>query len=146
MLRLVAVVRTDVSEERIASIIMGTRMGEVGTTLAFFIVTAVKTSNITIKEVCRNCQILSVKTSTSMFLHKGHVLKSVLGSEEHFSYFGPDYPKFLLTGLATVSCTYFIQHLLILPSQIQILFSTMLIISSLKYSLYSLFSIEGCRG
>jgi hypothetical protein len=34
MLRLVALVRTDVSEERIASIIRVTRIGELGTTLA----------------------------------------------------------------------------------------------------------------
>jgi hypothetical protein len=34
MLRRVAVVRTDVSEERIASIIRVTRIGEIGTTLA----------------------------------------------------------------------------------------------------------------
>jgi hypothetical protein len=34
MLRRVAVVRADVSEERIASIIRATRMGELGTTLA----------------------------------------------------------------------------------------------------------------
>jgi hypothetical protein len=35
MLRLVALVRTDVSEERSASIIRVTRIGELGTTLAF---------------------------------------------------------------------------------------------------------------
>jgi hypothetical protein len=62
MLRRVALVRTDVSEERIAFIIMVTRIGELGTTLAprflqeppcvtspkteFFVVTAVKTSNL----------------------------------------------------------------------------------------------------
>jgi hypothetical protein len=34
MFRSVAVVRTDVSEERIVSIIRGTRIGEQGTTLA----------------------------------------------------------------------------------------------------------------
>jgi hypothetical protein len=62
----VALVRTDVSEERSASFIRVTRLGELGTTLAatsnrrtlrrntitsqkipFFIVTAVKTSNLT---------------------------------------------------------------------------------------------------
>jgi hypothetical protein len=77
MVRYVALVRTDVSEERSASVIMVTRIGELGTTLAvtsnrrtlryvppkrrflqepdgvssqktaFFIVTAVKTSNPT---------------------------------------------------------------------------------------------------
>jgi hypothetical protein len=57
MLLRVALVRTDVSEERIASIIRVTRIGELETTLAvtsnrstlreFFIVTAVKTSNLT---------------------------------------------------------------------------------------------------
>jgi hypothetical protein len=52
MLRRVALVITDVSEERIASIIRVTRIGELGTTLAvtcnreFFIVTAVETSNL----------------------------------------------------------------------------------------------------
>jgi hypothetical protein len=55
MLRRVALVRTDVSEEPSASFIRVTRIGEVGTTLAitsnrrtqFYIVTAVKTSNLT---------------------------------------------------------------------------------------------------
>jgi hypothetical protein len=60
MLRRVALVRTDVSEELSASFIRVTRIGELGTTLAvishqrmlrrnmpFFIVTAVKTSNLT---------------------------------------------------------------------------------------------------
>jgi hypothetical protein len=62
MLRRVALVRTDVSEELSSSIIRVTRLGELETTLAvtsnrgtllisqktaFFIVTAVKTSNIT---------------------------------------------------------------------------------------------------
>jgi hypothetical protein len=68
MLRRVAVVRTDISEERSASIITVTRIGELGTSLKngvfwvvtpcgscknrtqktpFFIVTAVKTSNLT---------------------------------------------------------------------------------------------------
>jgi hypothetical protein len=66
MLRRVALVRTDVSEELSASIIRVTRIGELGTTLAvtsnrrtlvtskktpFFIVTAVKTSNLTVN-VC----------------------------------------------------------------------------------------------
>jgi hypothetical protein len=43
MLRRVALVRIDVSEERIASIIRLTRVGELGTSqkTAFFIVTAV---------------------------------------------------------------------------------------------------------
>jgi hypothetical protein len=57
MLRRVALVRTDVSEKLSASIIRVTRIGELGTTLAvtsnrrtaFFIVTAVKTSNLTYK-------------------------------------------------------------------------------------------------
>jgi hypothetical protein len=56
MLRHTALVRTDVSEELSASIIRVTRIGELGTlsvtnnqrTLPFFIVTAVKTSNVTI--------------------------------------------------------------------------------------------------
>jgi hypothetical protein len=63
MLRCVALVRTDVSEELTASFIRVTRIGELGTTLAtdarceeipntqktpFFIVTAVKTSNLTL--------------------------------------------------------------------------------------------------
>jgi hypothetical protein len=61
MLRRVALVRIDVSEERIASIIRVTRIDELGTTLTvtsnrrrlqrkkttFFIATAVKTSNLT---------------------------------------------------------------------------------------------------
>jgi hypothetical protein len=64
MLRRVTLVRTDVSEELCASIIRVTRIGELGTTLAvtrnrkephgvtsqktpFFIVTAVKTSDLT---------------------------------------------------------------------------------------------------
>jgi hypothetical protein len=51
MLRRVALVRTDVSEEPGASFIRVTRIGELGTTQAaktpFFIVTAVKTSNLT---------------------------------------------------------------------------------------------------
>jgi hypothetical protein len=65
MLRRVALVRTDVSEELSASFIWVTRIGELGTTLAvtsnrntelrgvtskktpIFIVTAVKTSNLT---------------------------------------------------------------------------------------------------
>jgi hypothetical protein len=61
MLRRVALVRTDVSEEPGASFIRVTRIGDLGTTQAepqephgvtsqetpFFIVTAVKTSNIT---------------------------------------------------------------------------------------------------
>jgi hypothetical protein len=73
MLRRVAVVRTDASDEHIASVIRVTRIGELGTTLAatealyeeipwrflqephgptsqkteFFVVTAVKTSNLT---------------------------------------------------------------------------------------------------
>jgi hypothetical protein len=54
MLRRVALVRTDVSEELSGSFIKVTRIGELGTTLAltsqqtpFFIVTAVKTSNLT---------------------------------------------------------------------------------------------------
>jgi redox-regulated HSP33 family molecular chaperone len=53
MLRHVALVRTDVSEELSTSIIRVTTIGELGTTLAvtrktpFFIVTAVKTSNLT---------------------------------------------------------------------------------------------------
>jgi hypothetical protein len=48
MLRRVALVRTDVSEEYSASFIRVTRIGELETTLAaFFIVTAVKTSNLT---------------------------------------------------------------------------------------------------
>jgi hypothetical protein len=57
MLRRVALIRTDVSEELSASI-RATRIGELGTTLAvphgvtsqkipFFIVTAVKTPNLT---------------------------------------------------------------------------------------------------
>jgi hypothetical protein len=67
MLRRVALVRTDVSEKLIASIIRVTRISELGTTLAvtsgvtsqktaFFIVTAVKTSNLT-----RLWKILHVK-------------------------------------------------------------------------------------
>jgi hypothetical protein len=54
MLRRVALVRTDVSEEPGASFIRVTKIGELGTTQAatsnrtpFFIVTAVKTSNLT---------------------------------------------------------------------------------------------------
>jgi hypothetical protein len=60
MLRRVAVVITDVSEELSASFIRVTRIGELGTTLAvtrphgvtsqktqFFIITAMKTSNLT---------------------------------------------------------------------------------------------------
>jgi hypothetical protein len=57
MLRRVALVRTDVSEELSASFIRVTRISELGTTLAvtivtsqktpFFIVTATKTSNLT---------------------------------------------------------------------------------------------------
>jgi hypothetical protein len=59
MLRRVAFVRTDVSEELSASIMRVTRIGELATTLAkkthgatslkttFFIVTALKTSNLT---------------------------------------------------------------------------------------------------
>jgi hypothetical protein len=43
-----ALVRTDVSEEPSASFIRVTKIGELGTTLAaFFIVAAVKTSNLT---------------------------------------------------------------------------------------------------
>jgi hypothetical protein len=45
MFRRVALVRTDVSEERRASLIRVTTVGELGT--PFFIVTAVKTSNLT---------------------------------------------------------------------------------------------------
>jgi hypothetical protein len=44
MLRRVVLVRTDVSEERIASIIMVTRIGELGTTLA--VTTAVRCEEI----------------------------------------------------------------------------------------------------
>jgi hypothetical protein len=56
MLRRVALVRTDVSEELSASIIRVTRIGELGTTLAitstpFFLITAVKTSNLSYGEV-----------------------------------------------------------------------------------------------
>jgi hypothetical protein len=57
MLRRVALVRTDVSEEPGASFIRVTKIGELGTTqephgvttqkTQFFIVTAVKTSNLT---------------------------------------------------------------------------------------------------
>jgi hypothetical protein len=49
MLCRVALVGTDVSEECIASIIKVTRIGELGTSqkTAIFIVTAVKTSNLT---------------------------------------------------------------------------------------------------
>jgi hypothetical protein len=55
MVRRVALVRTDVSEELIAPIIRATKIGELGTTLAgtsnrrtpSFIVTAVKASNFT---------------------------------------------------------------------------------------------------
>jgi hypothetical protein len=55
MLRRVALVITDVSEEHTASIITVTRIGELGKTLsvtrnrctAFFMVTAVKISNLT---------------------------------------------------------------------------------------------------
>jgi hypothetical protein len=59
MLRRVALVRTDVSGELSASFIMVTRIGELGTTLAvtsnrsmlrrneYFIVTTLKTSNLT---------------------------------------------------------------------------------------------------
>jgi hypothetical protein len=52
MLRRVALVRTDVSEELSASFIRVTRIGELGTIAvtqktAFFIATAVKTSNPT---------------------------------------------------------------------------------------------------
>jgi hypothetical protein len=46
MLRSVALVRIDVLEEHIAYIIRVTRIGELGTTLAVTIVTAVKTSNL----------------------------------------------------------------------------------------------------
>jgi hypothetical protein len=46
ILRRVALVRTDVSEEPGASFIRVTKIGELGTT-PFFIVTAVKTSNLT---------------------------------------------------------------------------------------------------
>jgi hypothetical protein len=46
LLRRVALVRTDVSEEPGASFIRVTKIGELGT--PFFIVTAVKTSNLTI--------------------------------------------------------------------------------------------------
>jgi hypothetical protein len=55
MLHHVALVRTNVSDESIDSIIRVTRIGELGTTfsydptsqkMAFFIVTAVKTSNL----------------------------------------------------------------------------------------------------
>jgi hypothetical protein len=86
MLRRVALVRTDVSEEPSASIIWVTRIGELGTTLAvtsnrstlqrtgvtsqktpFFIVTAVKTSNLTTFFI-----VTAVKTSnlteTQLFL------------------------------------------------------------------------------
>jgi hypothetical protein len=44
----VALVRTDVSEEPGASFIRVTKIGELGTTQPFFIVTAVKTSNLTL--------------------------------------------------------------------------------------------------
>jgi hypothetical protein len=56
MLRRVALVRTDVSEERGAPIIRVTRIGDLGTTFlqephgvtsSFFIATAVKTSDLT---------------------------------------------------------------------------------------------------
>jgi hypothetical protein len=53
MLRHVALVQTDVSEELSASFIRVTRIGELGTSVTssqktpFFIVTAVKTSNLT---------------------------------------------------------------------------------------------------
>jgi hypothetical protein len=58
MLRRVALVRTDVSEESKASIIRVTRIGELGTLLMskktpFFIVTAVETSSLTFVDVCR---------------------------------------------------------------------------------------------
>jgi hypothetical protein len=80
LLRRVALVRTEVSEEPSASFIMVTRIGELGTTLAvtsnrrtlwflqephgvtsqktpFFIVTAVKTSNPTKCNLFRNCTL-----------------------------------------------------------------------------------------
>jgi hypothetical protein len=49
LLRRVALVRTDVSEEPGASFIRVTKIGKLGTTqkIPFFIVTAVKTSNLT---------------------------------------------------------------------------------------------------
>jgi hypothetical protein len=50
----VALVRTDVSEEPGASFIRVTKFGELGTTTQktpFFIVTAVKTSNLTWKQI-----------------------------------------------------------------------------------------------
>jgi hypothetical protein len=79
LLRLVALVRTDVSEESGASFIRVTKIGELGTTQAatsnrrtqephgvttpktpFFIVTAVKTSNLTcLTFVSGECQSLS---------------------------------------------------------------------------------------
>jgi hypothetical protein len=74
MLRRVALVRTDFSEEPSVSFSRVTRLGELGTTLAatsnrrtlratrrniqktpFFIVTAVKTSNLTYRFSCRGC-------------------------------------------------------------------------------------------
>jgi hypothetical protein len=52
MLRGATLARTDISEEHIASLIWVTRISELGTTLAsekttYFVVTAVKTSNLT---------------------------------------------------------------------------------------------------
>jgi hypothetical protein len=51
MLRRVALVRADVSEELSASFIRVTRIGELGTSqeAPFFVITAVKTSNLTFK-------------------------------------------------------------------------------------------------
>jgi hypothetical protein len=46
MLRRVTLVRTDVSEERIASIIGVTRIGELGTTLAMSVLWLLVTANV----------------------------------------------------------------------------------------------------
>jgi hypothetical protein len=57
LLRRVALVRTDVSEEPGATFIRVTKIGELGTT-PFFIVTAVKTSNLAVHLLISICFFL----------------------------------------------------------------------------------------
>jgi hypothetical protein len=61
MLRLVALVRTDVSEERIASIIRLTRIGELGTTIA-----------ISIKRNRLRSSTMAMRSSETSLLKKRH--------------------------------------------------------------------------
>jgi hypothetical protein len=107
MLRRVALIRTDVSEETIATIVRLTRIGELGTTLAvtgkryvppnrrflqeqhgvtsqkttIFIVTAVKTSNLTLLSLVLRCNYIATEIIV-VFCSKTGALRQSVGMHE----------------------------------------------------------------